>query len=406
MIRSPLMRKRSRLAALLLSSTIAALAAWYRVSAQSGASREQAALAEPFRGVTTNGSAIEDLFPIRVTGVSTAPVVDAAKAFLEALSPDQRSRTEFPVDDVEWRRWNNVHRYTRQGVSFREMDERQREAAFGLLRAGLSAKGFEKSRNVMRLNYHLAELLSKQEEYGEYLYYLTVMGEPSETAPWGWQLDGHHLVVNYFVLRDQVVMTPAFMGSEPVVALSGKYKGTAVLQDEQDKGLTLMSALDERQRKLAVLEADKTTNDAKAQAFQDNLVLSNAGISARELSKSQKEMLLDLIREYVGNMDDGHARIKMEEVEAHLDETYFAWIGDTGPDSIFYYRVQSPVVLIEFDHQGPIALDGPKVPSRRHVHSLVRTPNGNDYGKDLLRQHYEAHRTDPAHGHAHELPRR
>jgi hypothetical protein len=356
--------------------------------------------------VTTDGRPIEGLFPVRVTGVSTAPVVEAAKAFLSALSSEQRSRTEYPVDDVEWRRWNNVHRYTRQGVSFEEMDESQREAAFGLLRAGLSARGFEKSRNVMRLNEHLAELLSKHEEYGEYLYYLTVMGEPSEIAPWGFQLDGHHLVVNYFVFGDQVVMTPSFMGSEPVVALSGKYEGTAVLQDEQDKGLALMSALDERQRNLAVLEAEKTTNDAKAQAFQDNLVLAYAGIPGRELSTTQKNLLLELVREYVGSMDDGHARLKMQEVEAHLDETYFAWIGGTGPDGIFYYRVQSPVILIEFDHQGPIALEGPKVPSRRHVHSLVRTPNGNDYGKDLLRQHYEAHRTDPAHGHAHELPRR
>jgi len=401
------MRTPPRLAALLLvPPALAALAAWYGVSAQSGQSREQVALAEPFRGVTTDGSVVDGLFPIRVTGVSTAPVVAAAKRYLESLTSEERSRTEYPVDDVEWRRWNNVHRYTRQGVSFKEMDELQREAAFDLLRTGLSARGFEKSRNVMRLNEHLAELLSKHEEYGEYLYFLTIMGEPSSVAPWGWQLDGHHLVVNYFVLRDQVVMTPSFMGSEPVEALSGKYKGTVVLLDEQDKGLALVSALDEGQRKKAVLEAEKTTNDAKAQAFQDNLVLAYAGIPGRELSGSQKKMLLDLIREYVGNMDDGHARIKMEEVEAHLEETYFAWIGDTGPDGIFYYRVQSPVILIEFDHQGPIALEGPKVPSRRHVHSLVRTPNGNDYGKDLLRRHYEAHRTDSAHGHQHELKRR
>jgi hypothetical protein len=399
------MRKPWRATLLLAPPVLAAFAAWYGV-AQPGQSREQAALAEPFRGVTTDGRPVEGLFPVRVTGVSTAPVVEAAKEFLSALSSEQRSRTEYPVDDVEWRRWNNVHRYARQGVSFKEMNESQREAAFGLLRAGLSARGFEKARNVMRLNEHLAELLSKHEEYGEYLYHLTVMGEPSPVAPWGWQLDGHHLVVNYFVLRDQVVMTPSFMGSEPVVALSGKYKGTAVLQDEQEKGLALMSSLDERQRKLAVLEAEKSTNDAKAQAFSDNLVLAYAGIPGRELSSSQKKLLLELIGEYVFNMDDGHARIKMEEIEAHLDETHFAWIGDTGPESIFYYRVQSPVLLIEFDHQGPIALEGPKVPSRRHVHSLVRTPNGNDYGKDLLRQHYEAHRTDPAHGHAHELPGR
>jgi hypothetical protein len=393
-------------ATLLFSPPLAVLAFWYVASAQSGPSREEKALAEPFRGITTNGSPVQGLFPLEVTGVSTAPVVKAAERFLETLTTDQRSRTEYEVDDVEWRRWNNVHRYARQGVSFKEMDERQREAAFALLRAGLSARGFEKSRNVMRLNEHLAELLDKHEEYGEYLYYLTVMGEPSEVAPWGWQLDGHHLVVNYFVFRDQVVMTPSFMGSEPVEALSGKYKGTVVLKDEQDKGLALLSALDERQRKLAVLELTKTTNDAKAQAFTDNLVLAYAGIPARELSSAQKEKLLELIREYVGNMDDGHARIKMKEVEARLDDTYFAWIGETGPEGVFYYRVHSPVLLIEFDHQGPIALEGPKVPSRRHVHSLVRTPNGNDYGKDLLRQHYEEKRTDPDHGHARELPLR
>jgi hypothetical protein len=90
----------------------------------------------------------------------------------------------------------------------------------------------------------------------------------------------------------------------------------------------------------------------------------------------------------------------MEEIRAHLDETYFAWKGEVGPTGVFYYRIQSPVVYIEFDHQGPVALDGPRdVATRRHVHTVVRTPNGNDYGKDLLRQHYAIHRDDPAHGH-------
>ncbi|MGH9318403.1 MAG: DUF3500 domain-containing protein [Vicinamibacteria bacterium] len=375
------------------------LAASFALSAQSPSDREKEALAEPFRGVTTDGTVVPDLFPIRATGVSTAPVVQAAERFLASLTEEQRSRTEYPVDDVEWRRWQNVHRYARQGVSFKEMDARQKEAGFDLLRAGLSAKGFEKSRDVMKLNHHLSELISDFEEYGEGLYWLTVMGKPSETEPWGWQLDGHHLVINYFVLGDRVVMTPSFMGSEPVIALSGKYQGTAVLQDEQEKGLALMSALDEGQRKKAVIGAEKSPNDAKAQAFNDNLVLHYAGIPARELDAKQRNLLLDVIQEYVGNIDDGHAKVKMSDVGAHLDDTYFAWIGDTGPDAVFYYRVQSPVILIEFDHQGPIALEGPRVASRRHVHSVVRTPNGNDYGKDLLRQHYEAHRTDPSHGH-------
>jgi hypothetical protein len=356
--------------------------------------------AEPFKGVTTDGTAVTGLFPIRSTGVTTGPVREAAVAFLAALTAEQRSTTAYPVDDTEWRKWNNVHRYARQGVSFKEMSEPQRTAAFRLLAAGLSAKGLEKSRNIMRLNETLAELTKRFDEYGDGLYHLTVMGEPSDTEPWGWQLDGHHLVINYFVLRDQVVMTPTFMGSEPVRADSGKYAGTTVLQEEQDKGLALMRSLTDDQRRKATLNPEKTRNDAQAQAFRDNLVLPYEGLGAGELTPPQRALLLDTVREYVNNMGAGHAKVRMDEVERHLDATRFAWIGGTSDDAVFYYRIHSPVILIEFDHQSPVALEGPRVPGRRHIHTVVRTPNGNDYGKDLLRQHYEQHKHDPGHGHA------
>ncbi|HSC29833.1 MAG TPA: DUF3500 domain-containing protein [Vicinamibacterales bacterium] len=356
-------------------------------------------LAEPFKGVTTDGTIVPGLFTIRSTGVTTTPVREAAQAFLGTLTPEQRAATSYPLDDPEWRKWNNVHRYARQGVSFKEMTDAQRETAFGLLKAGLSAKGLEKSRNIMRLNETLAELTKRFEEYGEGLYHITVMGEPSDAEPWGWQLDGHHLVINYFILRDQVVMTPTFMGSEPIHAESGKYAGTTVLQEEQNKGLALVQALTPGQRKQAIIQPEKTANNAQAQAFRDNLVLGYAGISARELTTPQRKLLLDTIAEYVGNMSPGHAKVRMEEVERHLDATYFAWVGGTTDEAVFYYRIHSPVILVEFDHQTPVALPGPRVPGRRHIHSVVRTPNGNDYGKDLLRQHYEAHRNDPAHGH-------
>ena len=178
-------------------------------------------LAEPFRGVTTDGTVVPGLFELRSTGVSTEPVRSAAEHFLAELTPAQRDRTKFPVDDPEWRKWMNQHFYVRQGVSFEEMTEPQRAAAFGLLRASLSAKGLELSRDIMRLNHTLGELNDDDfDEYGEWLYYVTVMGEPSATEPWGWQLDGHHLIINYFVLGDQVVMTPTFWGSEPVTARS------------------------------------------------------------------------------------------------------------------------------------------------------------------------------------------
>jgi hypothetical protein len=357
-------------------------------------------LAEPFKGVTADGTVVTGLFPIRSSGVSTAPVREAAEKFLGALTPEQRSKTAYPVDDSEWRNWNNIHRYTRQGVSFKEMSEQQRARAVDLLASSLSAKGLERSRNIMRLNETIRELTQRLDEYGEGLYYLTVMGEPSDRQPWGWQLDGHHLIINYFILRDQVVMTPTFMGSEPVHAESGKYAGTIVLQDEQNKGLALMQSLRPDQQKTAIVQPEKTANNAQAQAFRDNLQIAYAGIRARELDARQQKLLLELVGEYVGNMPPGHAKIRMEEVRKHLDDTYFAWVGSTDAEAVFYYRIHSPVILIEFDHQTPVALQGPRVPGRQHIHTVVRTPNGNDYGKDLLRQHYDAHKNDPAHGHA------
>jgi hypothetical protein len=354
---------------------------------------------EPFKGVTTNGTIEAGLFPIRASGVTTKPVREAAEQFLKSLTDEQRARTTFKVDDDEWLRWNNVHRYARQGVNFKEMSEAQRERAFGLMRAALSAKGFEKSRNVMKLNGHLAELMKNFDEYGEWLYHLTVMGTPSDMRPWGWQLDGHHLIVNYFVLGDQVVMTPAFMGSEPVTATSGQYAGTSVLQDEQNKGLAFMRSLSAEQQTFASIQVAKTANNALSQAFRDNLVLDYAGLPGSRLTAAQKTTLLGVIAEYVNNMAEGHAKVRMNEVRAQLDRTHFAWIGGTGDDDPFYYRIHSPVILIEFDHQTPVALGGPRVPGKVHIHAVVRTPNGNDYGKDLLRQHYEKHKTDPLHGH-------
>ncbi len=354
---------------------------------------EARGLAEPFKGITIDGDVIPGIFPIRSTGVSTAPVVRAAEAFLATLTPKQRAKTIFSVEDLEWRKWMNQHFYIRQGTGFNEMTQGQRSAAFDLLRASLSAKGLKLSHDIMRLNHTLGELNNNFAEYGEWRYWLTVMGTPSDKEPWGWQLDGHHLVINYFVLGDQVVMTPTFMGSEPVTASSGRYKGTTVLQAEQDGGLALINALDEAQRRKAIVKVSKTGNHNVGEAFKDNVVLNYAGIRAAEFTAKQKEQLLDLIGEYVGNMRDGHAKVKMDEVRRNLDETRFAWIGGTQQNSVFYYRIHSPVILIEFDHQTPIALRYLErgKPTREHIHTVVRTPNGNDYGKDLLRQHYQQH---------------
>jgi hypothetical protein len=356
---------------------------------------ETEGLAAPFQGITKDGHIIPELFDISPTGVSTEPMRNAAEKFIASLTSVQLARTMFPVDDIKWRKWMNQHFYARQGISMQEMTETQRDLAFGLMRASLSVKGFELTRNIMRLNETLAELANDHEFLGEWLYFLTIMGKPSTTEPWGWQLDGHHAIINYFVLGDQVVVTPQFLGSEPVRAASGKYKGLVILQQEQNDGLEMLRTLPDAQRQKAVLNFSKTGNNNLTEAFKDNVVLDYAGIQASNMAVPARRRLVDLMHLYVSNMDDGHARAKMDEVSRHIDNTWFAWIGGTEADSVFYYRVQSPVVLIEFDHQRPANLAkfaaDPKKPTQQHIHCVIRTPNGNDYGKDLLRQHYLAH---------------
>ena len=396
--------KPSKFFALLLCST---LSIPFTASAQKGGGKgkgkgkggrvpfsvlEERAIAEGFTGVTTDGEPIAGLFPIRSTEVSTEPVKQAAENFLKSLTEEQRKESTFPADDSEWRKWANQHSYERQGVSFDEMNEKQRGLAFALLESALSAHGLKTSRNIMRLNETIAELKNDWQGYGEGKYHLTVMGEPSEKEPWGWQLDGHHLVINYFVLGDQVVMTPLFIGSEPVWADSGKYEGTIVMQKEQADGLAFMRSLTEPQQAEARIQNEKGPFNALAEAFKDNLIVAYSGIKADKLDAAQKKGLLDLIGVFVGYRKEGHAEIRMEEVAAHIDETYFAWIGEIDDDAVFYYRIQSPVIYIEFDHQRPIGLERTGVPSRNHIHAVVRTPNGNDYGKSLLQQHYQNHK--------------
>jgi len=358
-------------------------------------------LAEPFVGITTDGAVRPDLFPIGTSGVSTGAVVDAALALLGTLDATQRSAVTFPVDSDQWRRWCNVHIYLmRHGLLLEDMARQQREAALGLLRASLSQRGFEATRNIMKLNDLLADITSSPDEYGEWAYFLSIFGTPSETEPWGWQLDGHHINIHCFMLGDQMVMTPAFLGSEPCHATSGPHAGTRVFDAEERNGLALIRALSVEQAGKAILYPSIMSTDLPperavpidgqmmAGAFQDNRRLDYEGLRADDMTDGQRRLLRDLVGTYVGQIRDGHAEVKMGEVEAHLDETHFCWMGGTDDVEPFYYKVQSPVILIEFDHEPGVVFDNEE-PTRHHVHSIVRTPNGNDYGIDLLRQHYE-----------------
>ena len=350
------------------------------------------ALGQPFQGVTTSDGIIQGLFPVKSTGQQTTLIREAAERFLATMSTADLSRVHFAISDPEWRDWSNVDVgiFPRRGISLEEMNEEQKESAWNLLAAALSAEGLEQTQNIMKTEQTLFEINGEPIRYGTEKYYITMMGIPSPDNPWGFQLDGHHLVINYFVLGDQIVMTPAFWGGEPVYADAGMYLGNHILQEEQNAGLRLMQSLDSGKRQRATIEASKVRNDQVAAANQDNLVLDYEGIKGSDLNSQQRLQLLNVIRSFVGALREPHAEVTMEEIGRHIDDTYFAWVGESKDDSVFYYRIHSPVILIEFDHQGPVGTlhkNPAGVPTRDHIHTVVRTPNGNDYGKDLLAQH-------------------
>jgi len=352
--------------------------------------RARESLGEEFRGITPDGIVRPGLFPVRKTGVSLAPMLRAAHDFLATLEAPQQRKVSFDIASDAWRSWSNVHPFLmRHGLGLHELAPAQREAALALVSSALSASGFETARNVMKLNEHACEITGLSEEYSEWYYWLSIFGTPSSTGPWGWQLDGHHLIVNCFILGDQLVLTPQFMGSEPVLAEWGKYAGTRVFRAEESVGLAMMRGLSREQQAKAII-GTRLPGELLTAAYNDNVRMPYEGIGYGDLTSEQQGVLRDLIGVYLHRLRPGHAEVGLAEAFDQLRETHFSWIGASDDHGPFYYRIYSPVVLIEFDHQSGIVYANDE-PTRDHIHTVVRTPNGNDYGKDLLRQHYARH---------------
>jgi hypothetical protein len=357
-------------------------------------------LAAPLRGISSDGAIVEGLFTETAGRTNTAPMRDAAAAFLESLTSEDAGAAQFSVDAEQRRTWTNIHAYIlRHGVLLASLSVEQRRLALEVVRASLSGRGFEQARDIMRLNGLLSVLTSSPTHFGEWLYYLSIFGVPSADEPWGWQLDGHHLNINCFVLGDDMVLTPTFMGSEPCQVTTGPLAGVEVLAAELSGALDLIRSLTAAQQDKAILYPSILPGalpphlehwlDARIQsgAFHDNAVLPYQGIKCEEFNDAQRSLLVNTLGAYLGWARPDHAAVRAEQVAAHLDETWFSWFGGTG-DEPFYYRIHSPVVLIEFDQQAGFVFDNNE-PSRHHIHTIVRTPNGGDYGVDLLARHHE-----------------
>ena len=365
-----------------------------------------AKLAEsPFTGITTDGNARPGLFLLAPEDAPTAAMAAAAGALLRLLSPSQRAAMQFPVESEVWRAWQNTELYVENyGLRLDEVADEVREAVMAVLRVSLSARGYETSRAVMRLNRFLGDLVGCPAVLGEWSYIFCLFGTPSGAEPWGWQLFGHHLSLNCLVIGSQMVFTPCFLGAEPAYADVGPFAGISLFEDEERAGLALMRSLEPAHQRRAIVAHSMVGGDLPpgrrhfadnlhlGGAHQDNRIVPFEGLPAAELSATQQRNLVDLVAAYVAPLPPGPLAARLAEVERHLDETHFCWIGGFAEESAFYYRIQSPVIFIEFDHHGGVFLTNAE-PAKFHVHTIVRTPNGNDYGIDLLRLHYaHAHR--------------
>jgi hypothetical protein len=310
--------------------------------------------------------------------MATLKIVKAANAFLSTLNQQQRQSMLFAFDDEQQRaRWSNFPTsfVRRAGLSMGELNPMQRSAALALVSSALSRRGFEKVQQIMEGDEVLKTNEGNNPIFGKDLYYISILGTPSEKNPWMLQFGGHHLALNITVSGQQGVLTPSLTGAQPALyTVNGKT--VRPLGQESDKAFALLNVLDDTQRKQAIL--NYRVADLVLGPGQDGKTVLPEGLKASTMNEKQRAMLLDLISEWTGIVHDSAASARMAEVKAGLDATWFAWSGPTtvqpGRNITAYYRIQGPKLVIEY---APQRLGGDL---SMHVHTIYRDPT-NDYGR-------------------------
>ncbi|KAL2670196.1 hypothetical protein Neosp_014663 [[Neocosmospora] mangrovei] len=356
-------------------------------------------LSEPFKGVTNDGHVRPDVFKLEDQGVPIDDIVSATKLALSKMSPELRTRSTYHIDSPEWRTWSNPEfLLSDKGVRLDEVNEELRTAIMQVLKTSLSPEGYEKAVSAMRINGFLGELVEAPAIMNEFSYNFVLFGvEPSTTEPWGFSFYGHHLCLNAFFYKKQIVLSPWFTGAEPNMIDDGKFNGTRILQREEILGLQLMQGLSpETQSRAQVYKELKDPAMPRGRwnhddqrhlcgAYRDNRVVPYEGVLVSELSTAQQGILTKILREYLLYLPQKARDLQLAEMKRWFHETYFCWIGGFKDEDPFYYRIQSPVVIVEFDHHHGVFLTN-KEPAKFHIHTLLRTPNAGDYGMALRNQ--------------------
>ncbi|MFD2759262.1 DUF3500 domain-containing protein [Gulosibacter faecalis] len=361
--------------------------------------------AEPFVGITTDGRVREGVYQLPAPAESNrAEPIAAALALLEALSPEQRAQVRHDIEAPEWRGWSNPEFiFHRIGLRLEQLDAAQVTAVHDLLRASLSEVGYERVAEAMALNGYLGELTELPKIMNDRSYWFAIYGTPGADSPWGWQLFGHHVAVHFVAVGGREVIAPVFIGAEPAIS---DPEHPPVFEQRERLALELAASFTPEQRERAVVY-DSVLDDAMpegrihpaderhvAGAFRDNRVVPTEGIRVRELDARQQQVVRDIVRDSLALLDDAELARTLAEYDAVVDDTWVSWYGATDGSTPSYLRVQGPSVLTELDHHAGVWLSN-RTPARFHVHSTLRHPNGNDYGKELLRQ-WRAQQEQPA----------
>ena len=307
-------------------------------------------------------------------------MAEAASTFLAALTPEQRGRAVYPVDSEERLNWHYIPR-DRRGMPFKELDGSQQKLAHALLSSGLSQRGYAKAVTIMSLEKVLGQLEGPGRRHvrDPELYYVTLFGTPSDAAPWGWRVEGHHVSLNFLVVEGRrIAPTPNFFGANPAQVPGGDLAGLRVLAAEEDLARRLLAALDPAQRG-RVLQAAEAPADILTRAAHRVQPDSPVGLAAGAMTEHQARLLLQLVGEYVSRMPRDVADTRMNRIEKDgTGQIHFAWAGTEAVGGPHYYRLQGPSFLVEYDNTQNNA---------NHIHTVWRDLAG-DWGEDLLAGHY------------------
>ncbi|MGB0580243.1 MAG: DUF3500 domain-containing protein [Limisphaerales bacterium] len=302
----------------------------------------------------------------------------AATDFLDSLTEEQRKIAVFELKDDERQNWHFIPK-DRNGLTLKKMQPHQQQLGYALLATAMSSKGFSKALRVMTLERVLWELSNKNPIRDHEKYYFSIFGKPAARGTWGWRVEGHHLSLNFTIVKGRVIAsTPSFFASNPAKVLEGPRKGLRVLAGEEDLARKLVKSLNEEQRKSAIF-TKKPPRDILTRAERKVKPLENKGVTFSELSPKQQDNLMELIGEYVRCHRPELASVDMAKIaEAGHKNIRFAWAGGLERGQGHYYRVQGPTFLLEYANtQG----------KANHIHAVWRDFNG-DFGEDILARHF------------------